>query len=532
MFRVIKRMRRKSRVFKENARSAGASSSTPAPALSAELKKNLEMFKSILGTSSDIIIREFNFGHEKKASGALLYVDGLANKDLIDNSVLKPLMFDECFVSGDTNTGDIGTIGRSIIAASDIKKHTNMDEILNDLLSGNTIILVNGFKEALSIGNKKWDKRSVDEPTTENVVRGPREGFTESIRTNTALLRRKMRNPDLWFESFKIGKQTQTDVVVAYIRGVVMPGLLDEIKKRLNRIQTDAILESGYIEAFIEDAPYSIFRTVDSTQRPDAVAGKILEGRAAILVDGTPFVLTVPMLFSENFNTVEDYYAGHYFATYIRLIRYLCFFISVASPAIYVALTTFHQELIPTQLLFTMSAGVSGVPFPAAVEAALMLITFDILREAGIRLPTAVGSAVSIVGALVIGQASVSAGLIGPFMVIIIAITAITSFVVSPLNDVASLLRYFFLILAALLGGYGITMGLLFLLLHLISLRSFGVPYLAPFAPLVMSDLKDTFMRVPHWAMNTRPRLIGRRNRIRQKPGLRPSPPESQDTQT
>ncbi|MFZ5975671.1 MAG: spore germination protein [Bacillota bacterium] len=534
MFRIIKRMHRKSRILKENAASGSDSKNKPAVFLTSELKKNLELFRDILDSSPDIIIREFNFGHEKKASGALLYVDGLTNRDLLDNSVLKPLMFDDCFIanSEDPDMSDIDTISKNLIAASDIKKKSDMDDILDDLLSGNAIVLIDSFKEALSIGNKKWDKRSVSEPSTEALVRGPRDGFTESIRTNTALLRRRMKNTDLCFENFKIGKRTKTDVSVAYIKGIVMPGLVEEIKKRLNRIQTDAVLESGYIEAFIEDAPHSIFSTVGNTERPDTVAAKILEGRAAIFVDGTPFVLTVPMLFVENFVNPEDYYIRPYFASYIRFIRYLCYFVAVFSPAIYVALTTFHQELIPTQLLFTMSAGVSGVPFPAAVEAALMLITFDILREAGIRLPIAVGQAVSIVGALVIGQASVSAGLIGPFMVIIIAITAVCSFVVSSLNDSSTLLRYFFVILAALMGGFGIAMGLLFILLHLISLRSFGVPYLSPLAPLTLKDLKDTLVRLPHWAMGTRPRVLARRNRNRQKPDLMPQPPDAKNIET
>ena len=523
MFRVIRRMHRKKRTSGGD-ENAGGSEKKAAPALSGGLKENLELFRGILGSSTDIVITEFNFGREKKVKGALLYVDGLSNKELLDNTVLKPLLFDECFIAGGEVSG-LETIGQSLIAASGVKKKTDVNEIVGDMLSGNAIVLIDSFAAALSVENKKWETRGVEQPVTENVVRGPRDGFTETIRTNTALLRRHLKNPGLRIETFKIGRQAKTDVVVAYVKDLVMPGLVDEIKKRLQRIDTDAVLESGYVEAFIEDAPYSIFRTVNDSEKPDCVAGRLLEGRAAIFVDGTPFVLTVPMLFLENFVTVEDYYQRPYYSTYMRFLRFLCYLLAVFSPAIYVALTTFHQELIPTKLLFTMAAGVAGVPFPAVLEAGIMILTFDILSEAGIRLPSTVGAAITIVGALVIGQASVSAGLAGPFMVIIIAITAVASFVIPALTASSSLLRYFFLILAALMGGFGIAMGLMLVLVHLISLRSFGVPYLSPFAPLNVSDLKDTVVRAPHWAMTMRPRVLGFLNRRRQKSGLRPSPP-------
>lgn len=517
---MIRRTRRRSRDHRED---AGQTPETTPNTLSGALDKDVGAFRAALGESTDIVIKEFEFGFERQARGALLYVDGLTDRQLIDDGLLRPLMFDTTFVSGaDEGLGDIETINRDLIAASDVKAKADFDELMDDLLSGNTALLVDGCPQGLSIGDRKFMMRSVEMPMTESVVRGPREGFTESIRVNTSLLRRKIKNPNLRLESLKIGKQTHTDVAIAYIKGIVKPGLVDELKKRLNRIDVDAIFESGYIEAYIEDAPYSIFSTVGSSERPDTVASKLMEGRAAVLVDGTPFVLTVPLLFVENFITAEDYYLRPYFASYVRFLRFLCYFISVMTPAIYVAMTTFHQELIPTQLLFTMAAGLNGVPFPALLEAGLMVIAFDILREAGIRLPNAIGAAVSIVGALVIGQASVSAGLVGPFMVIIIATTAITSFVVPGLNDSITILRYVFLIMGGLLGGFGIMMTLLVVLLHMVTLRSFGTPFLSPFAPLTIKDLKDSIVRLPLWRMITRPRSIGSRNVRRQKRGMEP----------
>ena len=350
------------------------------------------------------------------------------------------------------------------------------------------------------------------------MVRGPREGFTETLRINTVLIRRKLKTHQLRFESMTIGKQTKTDVVLAYIQGIVKPELIEEVKKRLEQIKTDSVLDSGYIEAYIEDAPYSIFSTVGNSERPDTIAGKLLEGRAAIIVDGSPFVLTVPMLFIEGFQTAEDYYLRAYFASSLRIMRFFCYFIAIFAPAIYVALTTFHQELIPTQLLFTMTAGLSGVPFPAMVEALIMVVMFDILKEAGIRLPQPIGSAVSIVGALVIGQSAVTAGLIGPFMIIVVSLTAIASFVVPSQQASVSLLRYFYLILAGLLGGYGIALGILFILVYLVSVKSFGVAYLAPMTPFSRRGMKDVFVRMPLWTMVKRPFSIAGENITRRAP--------------
>jgi spore germination protein KA len=285
-------------------------------------------------------------------------------------------------------------------------------------------------------------------------------------------------------------------------------------------------LESGYIEQFIEDAPYSIFSTVSNSEKPDKVAAKILEGCAAILVDGTPFALVAPMLFLSGFQSSEDYYSRPFFTSFIRTIRFLSFIISILAPATYVALTVFHQELIPTQLLISIAAGREKVPFPAVLEAFLMLIIFDILREAGLRLPRPIGQTVSIVGAIVLGQAAVEAGLISPIMVIVVATTAIASFVVPPQADAGTILRYLYLILAGVGGGFGIIMGLLITLLHLSSLRSFGTPYLWPIAPVNFSSLKDVFIRMPLWKLLTRPKAIiwSDDASYRQSPDLRPSP--------
>lgn len=526
MIRYILRKARFFTIKDKSNRQDNASGKTHRDPLSSDLKKNLGILQNILSNSSDVVFREFNFGYDRLAKGALVYIDGMVNKDVVNKSILQPLMYDTLMLAqkDSLDLTDIDSIQKNLLSVSDLVIVSLFSDLLDKLLSGGTVLLVDGSKEALIINAKKWEFRGVEDPKTESVVRGPREGFSEDLKVNTVLLRRKIKDPDLCLETLTIGDKSRTEVCIAYLKNVANAQLIDEIRLRLRRITTDAILESGYIEEFIEDAPYSIFPTVANSEKPDRVAAKLLEGRAAILVDGTPFVLTVPMLFIESFQSAEDYYSRSFFASFIRLIRFLAYSISILAPAIYVALTVFHQELIPTQLLISIASGREPVPFPAVVEAALMLVTFDILREAGVRLPKPVGPAVSIVGALVLGQSAVQAGLISPIMVIVVAATAIASFVVPAQTDSGGILRYFYLALAGLAGGFGVLMGLLITILHLASLRSFGAPYFSPIAPLMISDLKDAFIRMPHWTMIARPRAVQQQNPIRQSPDLVPAP--------
>jgi spore germination protein KA len=502
----------------------------PQEYLSCNLKKNLEIIKGILGLSADIIYREFSFGQNFQIKAALIFLEGLTNKTEINNFIIKPFMYDSRLTNLEEklNFDNLDAIKTSMLSSSSVEKVSLVSDIVDGCLSGDTILLIDKTKDALIIDTKGWEKRAIDEPKTESVVRGSREGFTESLDTNKSMLRRKIKNQNLTMEDFKIGKQTKTPICIAYLNGIVNPKLISEIKLRLNRINTDAILESGYIEQFIEDAPFSIFSTVGNSEKPDRVAAKLLEGRAAILVDGTPFVLTVPMLFIEGFQSAEDYYSRPYYSSFVRILRFLAFNISILAPGVYVALSTFNQELIPTDLLFSMAANREGIPFPAVMEAGMMIVIFEILREAGVRLPRPVGQAISIVGALVIGQSAVAAGLVGAPMIIVVSLTAVSSFVVVPHLDSGTILRIIFLIMAGIFGGFGIAITLLGLLIHLCSLRSFGTPYLSPLAPLTASGLKDTFMRFPIWTLITRPRVVGFNDSRRQEPGLKPSPPSEE----
>lgn len=495
--------------------------------LGISLAFNLAAISGRLGKNSDIIIREFVIGSLHQINGAIIYVDGMVDKNQIDRDILAPLMETKAINPSDgvntVNQNFILTLQMKLVAIGDVKITGSIEDLVDSVLSGDTILMVDGCREALILSTKGWEERAIEEPSSEVVVRGPREGFVESLRTNTSLLRRRIRNPNLTFEVMRIGKQTRTDVCIAYIKGIATDSLIGEIKRRLKRINTDSILESGYIEEFIEDAPFSVFPTVGRTERPDVVAGKILEGRAAILVAGTPFVLTVPMVLIEVFQSPEDYYSRSYYGSLIRWVRYVSFGFSLLLPALYVALSSFHPELVPTSLLITLAAAREGLPFPTVIEALGMGLVFEILREAGIRLPRPIGQTVSIVGALVIGQTAVSAGLVGAPMVIIVAFTAITSFVIPPLADLTAILRVALTIMAGILGAFGIIIGLLFLLIHLASLRSFGTPYLSPLSPFMATDLKDVAVRAPWWAMFLRPRNFGwddpERQAFRLKPG-------------
>ncbi len=477
------------------------------PQLSKILIDNLNSIKDMTSNSSDIIIREFSFGKNRKISAALIFVEGLTDLKIINTSIIEPLMYKASFLDSHVGIGknSMHDIRNSILSVSDARETKVLDEVIEGFLAGNAVLLISGSDSALIISCKGWEKRGISEPATESVVRGPRESFIESLRTNTAMIRRKIKNPNLIIETLKLGKRTGTTVNLVFIKGIANAELIKNVKERLNDINTDSILESGYIDQYIEDAPFCIFSTIGYTEKPDVVAAKLLEGRVAILVDGTPFVLTAPLLFIEAFQSSEDYYSRPYFASMLRIVRYLAFLTTILVPALYVSITTYHHEIIPTPLLLTMAKAREGVPFPEVAESLIMLLVFEILREAGVRLPQPVGQAMSIVGALVMGEAAVSAGFIGAPMIIVIAITAVSSFAVPNQSDAAAMLRIIFLILASIMGNFGITMGILGTLVHLSSLKSFGFPYLSPIVPFQAEGLKDTLVRAPLWFMQRRP---------------------------
>lgn len=492
--------------------------------LKSNLQENNQYIKNKLGNSTDIVFREFQIGTETKLNASIIYTDGLSDTKSIQNFIMETLMIDLSNISKETlisspNQNICEILKNQALTVGEVNDVCDFDSLFTFLLSGDVILLLDTNTTGIKISMREWKDRGVTESTTESVIRGPKEGFSENLRTNTALIRRKIKDPNLWLETKKIGRVTKTDVAIMYINNIVSKNIVDEVHNRLDQIDIDGILESGYIEELIQDKTFTPFPTIFHSERPDVIAAELLEGKVAIITDGTPVVLVVPALFVNFVQAAEDYYQRADFSTLIRLLRFLSIFISLLAPSLYVAITTFHSEMLPTELLISIAAQREGVPFPAFVEAVGMEITFEILREAGLRMPKALAQAVSIVGTLVIGTAAVEAGIISAAMVVVVSITAISNFVLPSFDLSMSfrILRFPMMVLAASFGFFGIIIGLIAIVLHLCSLRSFGIPYMTPFAPFVLEDQKDSLFRFPRWAMLSRPKLLNQQNRTREQ---------------
>lgn len=490
--------------------------------LSSSLSTNEATLRSIYENCADVTFHNFLVGGKDQA--LIIYIEGITNTEELNDNVLTPLMENENSQLPSDKGSSLQSILPNNIKISKVQKVQTFSEVINQISSGNPVILMNQMNSGLAVGLAKWEKRSIEEPSAESVIRGPREGFIESIGVNMALIRRRIKTPKLKMLEMKIGRLTQTTIVLSYIDGVANQTLIDEVKNRLNRIDIDSVIDSEYIEEFIEDDPYSPFPQVLNTERPDVVSAYLSEGHTAILVDGSPFALIAPITLYSLLQASEDYYHRPMLTTAIRWLRYFFVVITLLLPSFYVAVLTYHHEMVPTTLLISMAASREPIPFPALVEALLMEILFEILREAGIRLPKQIGAAVSIVGALVIGQAAVEAGIVSAPMVMVVALTGISSFAIPHYNLGMALrmLRFPILLLAGVLGLLGISLGVIMIITHLCALRSFGVPYLSPMAPMQKTEMKDVLARLPRWAYNTRPHLTGNNNQTRQAQNLKP----------
>ncbi len=450
--------------------------------------------RNIFGISSDIVIQTFKTQKEK---AMIVYVDGLINKDLMDRDIISPLK------SKDFD-GDL-----ALAIKSHFKKVDDMPAFVGEALHGNIALFYEGSKKVLIIDIKQWDKRSVETPDIETVIRGPKEGFTENIRTNTALLRRKLRTPELIIENTVIGRQGNTPVGIAYIEGIVNQDVLKEVKCRLSEIDTDAVFESGSIEQYISQNKFRPVSGIGATQKPDVAAARILEGRVAVFCDGTPHVLTIPELFVEHLQSGEDYYEHVLLAATLRILRFIGLFISIMLPGLSVAIITFSQEMMPSVFLNTLIASTQKTPLPAGAEVFLLILMFELLKEAGTRLPKTVGSAITIVGALIIGDSAVNAGIVSAPAVIIVALTAVSSFVVPTLREYIILYRLLILLLGGTMGLIGVGTGVVILLTQLVSTESFGVPILSSFS---RDEMKDILFRFPVRSMKYRPATIAKNN--------------------
>ncbi|WP_425806194.1 spore germination protein [Desulfitobacterium sp. Sab5] len=496
--------------------------------LSSDLTSNIETIQSIMGFAYDILVREFTITADTEMKAAVIFIIGMIERELINEQVIGALMLNDRINSLKNNLDCFETLKKYGIPNTIVKEEVNVNTILYELMNGNTILLLDQVDKVLILGSIGWKDRPISPPESENVIRGPKDGFTENIYNNTALIRRRIKSPDLRMEPFQLGTTTKTQVLIVYLEGKPKEGLIQEVRDRIERIEIDGVLESGYIEELIEDTPMSPFPQIEHTERPDKVSASILEGRVAILVDTTPYVLLVPTIFVQFIQSSDDYYERYPIGSLTRLVRLIAYLISVLLPAAYIALTSYHQEMIPTTLALAIAASREGVPFPSIGEALMMEATFEILREAGLRLPKQAGQAVSIVGGLVIGQAAVQAGIVSQAMVIVVALTGISSFAIPAFNAAGSgrMLRFPLMLLASILGLPGIMAGLSIILIHLNSLRSFGVNYMEPFIS-ANQKYKDVVVRHPWWGMNRLPGYIARKEFIKTGPSMKPGPPNS-----
>jgi spore germination protein KA len=470
--------------------------------VSPDLNETLSHLSVVWERCHDLQTRRLHAGVNRLA---IVWLGTMVDKQLLQESIVEPLTrADERIVSQE-QLGNLLPVGS-------IQWKTSWRDVDACLAAGQTAVFVEGIAGAAVVELVKTPGRQIERPVVEAAVLGPQESFIEDIEQNISLIRKRIKSPRLKVEVENRGTVTRTRVALLYVEGIIKPGIVAELKQRMENVKLDGVLESNYVAEFISDEPRTIFPVVQFTERPDVIASSLLQGRAVIIVDGSPMSLVVPTTLFSLLQSSEDYYENYLVATVIRFLRQVLFWISLLLPALYVSLLNFHQEMVPSRLLFTLAASHEGIPFPTVVEVLIMEVIFEALREAGLRLPRSIGQSVSIVGALVIGEAAVSAGLVSPLVVIVVSLTGIASFTVPyyQLGLASRILRFAFVIDAGFLGLYGIILMVLMLLIHLASIRSFGVPYLAPIAPFVWSQLedqKDVFFRVPFRHMKKRPQM-------------------------
>ncbi|OKP91577.1 spore gernimation protein GerA [Paenibacillus helianthi] len=476
------------------------------PQLSGNYNADLISIKQAIGENSDVHFREFMvYGFNVQA--VLIFIDGMQDEGLINKQVLQVLMQD---LKVDSEAITLSSIKEKILPLTELSEINELEKLQEKILFGYTALIIEGMSTALLVGLPSGSKRAITEPVSEGLLRGPRISFSEVLSENTSMLRRQGLNKNLEMKLYEVGTSIKRKLVVAYINDIVNPELLQEVKDRISKIDMDFIAESGYVEQLIEDNYMSPFQQTQNTERPDRVINSLLEGRIAILLDGTPFALIVPVTFSMLLQSPEDYYERWLPGTMYRILRFFTAFLALLSPALYISFISFHPGLIPTQLAITIIQTRQGVPFPSVIEVMILEVSIEILREAGIRLPKPIGPAMGIVGGLIIGDAAVAAGIVSPFLVIVVAVTAISSFSVPMYSTGITLriLRFAGMLFASVLGMFGTILFFLLIIIHLSKLKSFGVPYVTPFAPIRFSDWKDLYVRAPLSLMKRRPEMM------------------------
>ena len=486
--------------------------------LQTSLQTNLKEIKTLL-PSEDILTYEF--AAAGKIPCALVYADGIVNKELLGELVARPLTELSLQKQGENTQKDGGRYALSMetvqetVRFPECKTVETFQDAVKEILDGNTLLLVDGIKTGLIAGAKLLPLRSISEPPADVAVKGPREGFIEDIKTNMSLVRKRLKTPALRFETLRVGKQSQTAVVVCYLDGTAKQNVLDEIKRRIQAAELDSVPDSSYISALLSPRKHSLFKSIGSTEKPDVFSAKLAEGRVGVLVDGSPIALTAPYILSEDLQSGEDYFLSPFMATVFRFMRFLSVLVAVLLPAFYLSAQLFKMQLVPLPLMLTIASGARELPLSPSMEMFVVLLLLEILKEASIRMPKYVGMSLSVVGALVLGETAVSAGFLSTPAIIIVAFSGICLYTVPAFVETGSLLRWLFLIAAGCIGPFGVILLLTIIVYYLLSDEAYGAPLLAPFSPLIPIDLRDALVKYDMQTLRTRPQFLHSNNKTR-----------------
>ena len=485
--------------------------------ISADIRENERYIQERCENCADILIRPMRLGEERKADCLMVYIEVAVSNMMLDDSAIGKMInyFWEVPPEKIPEFMQNNSLG-----IADVQKLNDMNEVFGAILSGNAVFFIDGYDRAMKISSRGYPNMGVSEAKSEKVLRGSKEGFSDSVKTNSALERKRLRDTRMKVEEYQMGVRSNTVLQILYINDLVHEELLEQIKERIEEYEIDGVLDSGMLEQLTEEPWYSPFPQYQVTERPDRAALELLNGKVVLLCDNSPVALILPTDYNSFIQTSDDYYNRFEIASLGRIIRYLASFFAMTLPGLYLAVTNFHTQILPTTLILSFAAARQGVPFPSVVEVILMELSFELLREAGIRLPGAMGNTIGIVGGLIIGQAAVEANIVSPVVVIVIAFTALCSFAI-PNEEFAAafrILKFFFIGMCAWLGFFGFLIALLAVFLHLASLKSFGIPYLMPFAGADLTnyqDERDSLFRMPLFYLKKRPIFASRRNKTR-----------------
>jgi len=471
------------------------------------MDNRLDKILKQMATPETLNVREFLFVGKK---GIIINHPDITDSDVVFRAVLA--MQNAKMADGEINS--LKQIIDSVLFSAEIKQAE--DDVINEILLGDAVIFIEGITGYLVISAKKWDKRGVSEPLNETVIRGPKEGFIEDFKTNISLVARRLKTPDLLLEKMKVGRMGNVNVALLAIKGIVCEKLLGQIREKLKKIDVDSILDSHYLLPHLEPYPHAMFNQIGLTEKPDVAAARLLEGRIAIIVDGSPSVLTLPFLIIEDFQSPEDYYSRGTFASFIRPIRFIALILAIILPGLFIALQVFHHNIFPSNFLINLQNMTKAIPLRPLPEMLVLLLLFEIIKEAILRMPRAISMAIAIISGIVLGEAAMSSGLFSAPALLITALSTVALFTVPNQVPVASLLRLAFAILGGLFGIFGLVIGGVFLVVSLVNFDSFGTPYLAPLSPLVYPDLKDSFYFAGTGDCATRPYSLPGKNKKRQ----------------